>query len=147
MLSDGYFDMSAYIYGRFKKENIYAELTSAKSEFAVLYQGSYPTQDNALAVWREKIGNNKPETWDPEDLERITYTESCAIVNWVYRTMKNAEQRENFTKELLHQLKELHSIKNNIRFSRGVVYNAAKVDIHFLSSVFIQSLLFSVSQL
>lgn len=81
MLSDGYFDMSAYIYGRFKKENIYAELTSAKSEFAVLYQGSYPTQDNALAVWREKIGNNEPETWDPEDLERITYAESCAIVN------------------------------------------------------------------
>lgn len=43
--------------------------------------------------------------------------------------MKNAKQRENFTNELLHQLKELHSIKNNIRFSRGVVYNAAKVGI------------------
>lgn len=135
MLSDGYFDMSAYIYGRLKKETIYAELTSAKSEFAVLYQGSYPTQDNALTVWREKIGNNEAETWDPADLDRITYSESCALVNWVYRAMKNAEQRENFTKELLHQLKELHSIKNNIRFSRGVVYNAAKVDIHFLSSV------------
>ena len=135
MLSDGYFDMSAYIYGRFKKEDIYAELTSAKSEFAVLYQGSYPTKDNALAVWREKIGNNEPETWDPEDLERITYSESRALVNWVYRTLKNAEQREKFTMELLHQLKELHNIKNKIRFARGVVYNAALVDIHFLSSV------------
>lgn len=135
MLSDGYFDMSAYIYGRLKKENIYAELTSAKSEFAVLYQGSYPTQDNALAVWREKIGNNEAETWDPEDLERITYSESCAIVNWVYRTMKNAERREKFTLELLRQLKELHNIDNEIRFARGVVYNAALVEVHFLSSV------------
>ena len=135
MLSDGYFDMSAYIYGRFKKEDIYAELTSAKSEFAVLYQGSYPTKDNALAVWREKIGNNEPETWDPKDLERITYSESRALVNWVYRTMKNAEQREKFTMELLHQLKELHNIDNDIRFARGVVYNAALVEVFFLSSV------------
>ena len=135
MLSDGYFDMSAYIYGRLKKDNIYAELTSAKSKFAILYQGSYPTQENAPAVWREKIGNSKVETWDDEDLQRITYPESCAIVNWVYRTMKNAEQRENFTMELLHLLKELHNIKNQVRFSRGVVYNAAKVDVHFLSSV------------
>ena len=135
MLSDGYFDMSAYIYGRLKKENIYAELANAKSEFAVLYQGSYPTQENAPTVWQEKIGSGEVDSWDDADSQRITYAESCAIVNWVYRTMKNAEQRENFTKELLHQLKELHSIKNNIRFSRGVVYNAAKVDIHFLSSV------------
>ena len=135
MLSDGYFDMSAYIYGRLKKENIYAELISAKSEFAVLYQGSYPTQDNALAVWHEKIGNGEPDTWDSEDLERITYVESRAIVNWVYRTMKNAEQREKFTMELLHQTKELYSIKNKIRFSKGVVYNAALVDVYFLSSV------------
>lgn len=135
MLSDGYFDMSAYIYGRLKKDNIYAELTSAKSEFAVLYQGSYPKQENAPSVWREKIGNRETETWDDEDLQRITYTESRAIVNWVYRTMKNADQRENFTMELLHQLKELHNVKNKIRFARGVVYNAALVDIHFLSSV------------
>lgn len=135
MLTDGYFDMSAYIYGRLKKDNIYAELTSAKSEFAVLYQGSYPTEENAPAVWREKIGNSEVETLDDEDLQQITYAESCAIVNWVYRTMKNAEQREIFTMELLHLLKELHNIQNQIRFSRGVVYNAAKVDVHFLSSV------------
>ena len=127
--------MSAYIYGRLKKESIYAELTNSKSEFAVLYQVSYPTQKNALSVWREKIGNNEAETWAPEYLERITYSESCALVNWVYRTLKNADERESFTKELFHQLKELHNIKNQIRFSRGVVYNASKVDIHFLSSV------------
>lgn len=40
-----------------------------------------------------------------------------------------------FTKELLGQIKELHGIQNDIRFSKGVVYNAEKVEIHFLSSV------------
>lgn len=135
MLSDGYFDMSAYIFGRLKKESIYAELTSTKSKFAVLYQGSYPTQENAPEVWREKIGSNEAVPSSDENLQQITYAESCAIVNWVYRTMKNAEQRENFTKELLHQLKELHHINNQIRFAKGVVYNAELVEIHFLSSV------------
>lgn len=36
---------------------------------------------------------------------------------------------------LLGQIKELHGIQNDIRFSKGVVYNAEKVEIHFLSSV------------
>ena len=40
MLSDGYFDMSAYIFGRLKKEDIYARLVASKSRYAVLYQGN-----------------------------------------------------------------------------------------------------------
>lgn len=32
MLSDGYFDMSAYIFGRLKKEDIYARLVASKFE-------------------------------------------------------------------------------------------------------------------
>lgn len=36
---------------------------------------------------------------------------------------------------MLGQIKELHGIQNDIRFSKGVVYNAEKVEIHFLSSV------------
>lgn len=65
----------------------------------------------------------------------LTYLESSAIVNWVYKTLKNSEERNTFTKELLGQIKELHGIQNDIRFSKGVVYNAEKVEIHFLSSV------------
>ena len=133
MLSDGYFDMSAYIYGRIKKENMYASLKAHKSKYAVLYQESYPKQDTALEVWRQKIGD--PSYEDDTCAPELTFEESSAIVNWVYRTMKNAEEREEFTRELFSQLKELHEIENKILFSKGVVYNAEKVEVHFLSSV------------
>lgn len=133
MLTDGYFDMSAYIFGRLKKETLYATLTATKSKYAVLYKKSYPRSENAVSTWNnfefdpvENLSDNK---------EFLTYDEASAIVNWVYRTLKSAEEREKFTKELFHQLKEFYGIKNKIRFSNGIVYNSEKVEIHFLSSI------------
>ena len=133
MLSDGYFDMSVYIFGRLKKEDMYARLVSSKSKYAALYQGRFPNKDTASSVWRQKMGENAYSINDEET--KLTYLESSAIVNWVYKALKNSEERNTFTKELLGQIKELHGIENDIRFAKGVVYNAKKVEIHFLSSV------------
>ena len=133
MLSDGYFDMSVYIFGRLKKEDMYARLVSSKSKYAALYQGRFPNKDTASSVWRQKMGEDAYSINDGET--KLTYLESSAIVNWVYKALKNSEERNTFTKELLGQIKELHGIENDIRFAKGVVYNAEKVEIHFLSSV------------
>ncbi len=135
MLSDGYFDMSAYIFGRLKKEDIYARLVASKSRYAVLYQGRFPNKNTASSVWRQKMGEGSYNDDTYRSRCELTYLESSAIVNWVYKTLKNSEERNTFTKELLGQIKELHGIQNDIRFSKGVVYNAEKVEIHFLSSV------------
>lgn len=133
MLSDGYFDMSIYIYGRIKKDEMYARLTAHRSKYAALYQGSYPKRDNAVSVWRTKVNNS--EHLDNIPKTELTYEESSAIVNWVYRALKNAQERKEFTLELFKQIKDLHSIKNNVRFSNGVVYNAEKVALHFFSTI------------
>lgn len=133
MLSDGYFDMSIYIYGRIKKEDMYASLIAHKSKYAVLYQGSYPTQDTAFDVWHSKINGHEYSTFTEE--QELTYEDASAIVNWVYRSLKNASEREEFTKELFKQIKEFHDIQHKVLFSKGVVYNAATVDLHFLSSI------------
>lgn len=133
MLSDGYFDMSIYIYGRIKKDEMYAKLTAHKSKYAVLYRGSYPKQDNAVSEWHAKITETETINYSPET--ELTYEEASAIVNWVYRSLRNAQEREEFTQELLRQIKDFYEIKNNVRFSNGVVYNAAKVELHFFSSV------------
>ena len=133
MLSDGYFDMSVYIFGRLKKEDMYARLVSSKSKYAALYQGRVPNKDTASSAWRQKMGENAYSIND--EATKLTYLESSAIVNWVYKALKNSEERNTFTKELLGQIKELHGIENDIRFAKGVVYNAKKVEIHFLSSV------------
>lgn len=134
MRFDGYSDMSAYIYGRIKKENMYASLKAHKSKYAVLYQGPYPKLDIALEVWREKIEEPpyRDNIYNPPEL---TFEESSAIVNWVYRMLKNAQEKENFTKELLRQIRDLAGIANEAHFSKGVVYNAKKVEVHFFSSL------------
>lgn len=133
MLIDGYFDMSIYIYGRIKKEDMYASLTAHKSKFAILYRDAYPKEGTAISVWREKIMG--AEYIDNTEITELTYEESSAIVNWVYRALKNAQERIEFTLELFEQIKEFHQIKNRICFSKGVVYNAAKVELHFFSSI------------
>ena len=135
MLSDGYFDMSLYIYGRIKKEDMYAQLASHRSKYAVLYKDSYPKQENAANMWREKFGNQFNEDSNEIEVPEMTAEESSAIVNWVYRTLKNAKERESFTEALFKQIKDFHEIRNSIRFSRGVVYNEKKVELHFLSSI------------
>lgn len=133
MLSDGYFDMSLYIYGRVKKDDIRARLANANSLYKVLYDSAYPSRLKAVEDWNEKIeGNFKYGVLSEIEL---TYDESSAIVNWIYRTLRNSEEREEFTKELFSWLKELYEIEGNICFSQGVVYNKEKVDIHFLSSI------------
>lgn len=133
MLSDGYFDMSIYIYGRIKKDEMYTKLVAHKSKYAVLYRGSYPNQDNALSKWNSKV-KRQSSISSGEKIE-LTYEEASAIVNWVYRALRNTQEREDFTQELLREIKDFKSIYNDVRFLKGVAYNAAKVELHFFSSV------------
>ena len=135
MLSDGYFDMSIYIYGRNKKEDIYAKLVALKSKYAVLYRGAFPKPENALDVWRSKMGSSTDANSEDSPALELSLEESSAIVNWVYRILKDAKERESFTQNLFHQIKELSQIQNKVRLVRGVVYNEEKVELHFLSSI------------
>lgn len=132
MLADGYFDMSMYINARIHKDAMFAKLKNENSKYAVLYQNSYPKSENAYRFWKEKILD---EYIDENESQGLSDTESVAIVNWIYRILKNAEEREKFTKELFGQIKELHGIQRNIVYSQGVFYNKAKVEVHFFSSV------------
>ena len=136
MLSDGYSDMSIYIFGRIKRDAIRSRLVAQKSQYTVLYTHAYATPETARDMWwrlisgREDICNEYAEMTSD-----LTYIEAEAIVYWVYRALKNATEREAFTKELLRNVKELHRIQNKVELERGVVYNKEKVDLHFVSSV------------
>lgn len=50
MFAEGYFDMSIYIFGRIKKEDIRGRLADAKSKYGVLYESAYPKQDTAYDI-------------------------------------------------------------------------------------------------
>lgn len=132
ILSDGYFDMSKFIYARIRKDDMLAKLTSRKPKFAELYKNSIPKKDDAYSVWIRLFGE---QYYIYDSQNELSYDESVAIVNWVYRTMQNSDEREEFTKQLFERIKDFYSIKHNVKFIRGVVYNEEKVEIHFLSSV------------
>ena len=101
MLSDGYFDMSIYIYGHIIKEEMYARLTVQKSKFAALYRGTYPKENNASSEWRTKV--DETNYIDAQRKDDLTYEEASAIVYWVYRVFKTIREREAFTQELFKQ--------------------------------------------
>lgn len=134
MLSDGYFDMSTYIFARIRKEDMLSKLTLFKSKYVVLYKNSYPKKDNAADLWAQYF---EKFVYD-ENLSgatELSYVESEAIVNWVYRAFNNSSEREAFTKELFKVIEELCEMRNNIQFSRGVVYHKQKVEVNFISSI------------
>lgn len=134
MLSDGYFDMSVYISGRLRKEDMYAQLTSHKSKYAVLYKKAFPKYEEAYSAWIALFGKEDYSNTDLRNAD-LSYEDSVAIVNWVYRTMSNSEERTQFTLSLFEQIKDLYGIKNDIKFTKGVFYNSTNVELFFYSSV------------
>lgn len=110
MLSDGYFDMSTYIFARINKEEMLSALITSKSPYAILYKNSYPKKDNAITMWYKYFNND-----NPNDEIQLTDIEAKAIVNWVYRAFSNSEERITNTKEIFKNIKELNAISNNIQ--------------------------------
>ena len=135
MLTDGYFDMSVYIFGRIKKEDMHASLAKRGSKYTVLYQNAFPKYDRASEVWRDYFPETQSNRFENDHVIELTRDESIGIVNWVYRTMKDSEERMQFTRDLLSRIKELNGISNDVRMSKGIVYNAEKIELHFCSSV------------
>jgi hypothetical protein len=135
MLSDGYFDMSIYIFARIRKDDMLSKLILCKSRYANLYKKSYPTEENAFNFWKQYFNNDNRDSGNINNDIELSYIKSVAIVNWVYRVLKNTSEREEFTKELLKNIKDLHNISNSICFSNGVVFNKEKVEINFISSI------------
>lgn len=136
MLSDGYFDMSKYIFDRINKDTMLAKLTIENSRYIDLYKDSfsthYPAQGSAANAWNELIRYHDD---NKRDDKLPTKTESEAIVNWVYRTMESVEELIEFTKNLMRKIKSATYIPNDIAYKDGVVYNKKTVNIRFVSSI------------
>ncbi len=134
LLSDGYFDMSVYINGRIKKELMLSQLIEKKSKYQCLFKKPYPNKEQAYAFWTQNV--NQLDLYDDvETSEELSDIEAKAIVYWVYRIFKNAQERINFTFLLFNQTKELHGVASTIKESRGVFFNRETVEINFISSL------------
>ncbi len=132
MLIDGYFDMRKYVEAKIDRYLMFAKLRKENSRYAILYKASYPKdRDMALSKWEHLIQDDYMENSEIA----LTITESEAIVNWVYQTLKTEEERKDFTKELFGKIKEFNSIDYDIEYKNGIPYNNKKVTLEFVSSV------------
>ena len=131
MKTDGYCDMSMYLKGKLKKENINAYLTVHNSKYAILYKKAFPhSLEDAISQWNNKIIDQQNN--DICENSYLSFEEAKAIVNWVYRSLKNSEIRLQFTRELFN---ELGYDSKYIVISDGIIYDKSRVEIHLFSSV------------
>lgn len=134
MRFDGYFDMSVYVNGKLKKETVYAGLVARKSKYAVLYREPYPKTEFILSMWQSKIVEQGDTDISAE--RELSYEEAQAIVYWVYQCIKNASEREEFTRNVFDQIEELKDIRKKITFAdRAVLYDKSRVDLYLFSSL------------
>lgn len=131
MLSDGYFDMRMYIEARIEKEDMLSKLVLYKSRYSILYKNPYPSKDSAAGQWNDYFNHNCNIDYEI----KLSNIESEAIVNWMYMILKNTMEREEFTKEILKNIKDFEGISNSSELSNGVVFNRKKVEIKFISSI------------
>ena len=144
----GYFDVSMYIKGRLKKKEMYKILALQNSKYTVLYAGPYPKTDQEKkdsnlneidSLFKnqknfETLENENSKTHDNNKID-LTYEEASAIVNWVYRWMKNIKERQDFTREFCDcYLKKEYKLDVKLKYT--VVYDPTIITIHFCSSVF-----------
>lgn len=133
--SDGYVDLSMFIYGRILKQEMLKILTEKKSKYALLYKKPFPEFNNILRVWRDIFGSDKEmNDRSKETLDFLSTDEADAIVNWTFRSLRNVTEREMFTRKIAKNTKEFSGISNEIALFKGVVYNKKKIDLHIVSS-------------
>lgn len=131
ILHDGYYDMSRYVFERSSKEEMIYRLAVDKSKYIKLYQTDYPNKEDAYSKWYELFPNND----DENNYAELTAAETESIVYWVYMTMKNSDDRIEFTYQLFRNIKDLHLISNHIVHKDGVFYNSKKIDLQIVSSI------------
>lgn len=136
MLLDGYCDMSQYICFSVTKGSMYEVLLKQKSQYVPLYydKNTFPKREKIAEQWHNIMSSNQPET--PVVIqEQMTDLDAQAIVHWVYAAFRSRKEKEEFTKAIFSEIKELANIQHFIQFDNGVVYNSKTVSINFFCSL------------
>ena len=95
---EGYVDMNAYFSGRMKKDEISAGLKASGSIYAALYQDAYPDIEDVPERWYALMQKAGPLNSAP------SAEEAAAIVNWAFRALKTAKEREELARFLFAEL-------------------------------------------
>lgn len=133
LTTDGYCDMSEYLYARIDKNSLLPELRKAGSPLAELYKASYFKEAAAQDDWNDFFGKYPGNALSTDAEHTLTFLEARAIVNWIYRAYPNADRREEITQGLLSFLGESYRV-GRLAFSHGIIYKKSEIEINLITS-------------
>ncbi len=110
---------------------MYKGLKSVKSPFTELYTKSYPKKDTIENAWLNYFEQNLKKI-SPDDLQLL---EAQALMNWIFRASNNSNDRIKATEELMEILEKAYKIKDDLRFSQGIIYVESRIELHIISSI------------
>lgn len=122
LISDGYCDMSDYIYARINKDVFLANLQQEGSPLTSLYRKAYPKYNTAKSLWYDFSNSNSYKSTS------LSLLEAKAIVNWVYHAYSTPQDRENATIEMLPEFNRELGV-GSLAFAHGIIYQSHSIDI------------------
>jgi hypothetical protein len=132
--SEGYCDINPLIgRPRISKSEIESNLKKLDSPLAKVFAAKYATNTEelekamlpALRELEEKISKNKCS------LDEYNY---FAIIYFIFQMYKSVDKKLDCVKELYRTWNE-HEHEYDIRMSNGIVFDADKVEVNFISSI------------
>lgn len=127
LISDGYCDMSDYIYARINKDVFLANLQQEESPLTSLYRKAYPKYNTAKSLWYDFSNSNSYKSTS------LSLLEAKAIVNWVYHAYSTPQDRENATIEMLPEFNRELGV-GSLAFAHGIIYQSHSIDICLIDS-------------
>lgn len=134
LISDGYCDMNIYISGKISnEESIQQELKKIGSPFEKLYSDKYSKVEEVEKSLNEFFNFLTMQNYQKADEMKLA--EAQALMNYIYKPLKNDEERKKVTDELMQFLKDKYQLPGEIKILEGIAYLNSKVKLNFIHSI------------
>lgn len=108
-------------------------LKNINSPFIDLYRSGYPKPENIARILNEFLKSQIMQNY--EKIDDMKLVEAQALINWIYKSLRNVEARLEATKELMQLLIEKYQLPGEIRITQGIAYLNSQVELNFISSI------------
>lgn len=133
LISDGYCDMNLYISNRISKESMQQMLKNIDSPFIELYKNGYPKKENINKDLNKFLESQIMQNYEKTDDMKLV--EAQALINWMYKSLRNIDARLEATTELMQLLIDKYQLSDEIKISQGIAYLSSQVELNFISSI------------
>lgn len=133
LISDGYCDMNLYISNRISKESMHQMLKNIDSPFIELYKNGYPKKENINKDLNKFLESQIMQNYEKTDDMKLV--EAQALINWMYKSLRNIDARLEATTELMKLLIGKYQLSDEIKISQGIAYLSSQVELNFISSI------------